>query len=47
MFHIPSITSKIVYNNAGYATDELRAFVDYFTFEDMSESSVDDIVSAL
>ena len=37
---------KDVYNNAGYATDELRAFVDYFTFEDMSESSVDDIVSA-
>ena len=37
---------KDVYNNAGYATDELRAFVDYFTFEDMSESSVDDIVNA-
>ena len=37
---------KDLYNSAGYGTDELRAFVDYLTFEDMSESSVDDIVSA-
>lgn len=34
------------FKNHDVGTDEFRAFVDYFTFEDMSLASIDDLVAA-
>lgn len=44
----PSSLEQIqkAFKNHDVGTDEFRAFVDYFTFEDMSLASIDDLVAA-